>query len=58
MITDNVTKLNKGYAFLKFRDQEEALKAISEMNGFMFNGKAMKVSTAHSNNKPEVQQDN
>jgi RNA recognition motif-containing protein len=50
--------LNKGYAFLKFRDQEEALKAISEMNGFIFNGKAMKVSTAHSNNKPEVQQDN
>ena len=55
IITDTVTKLNKGYGFVKFRDQEEANRAIIEMNGFVFMGKALKVSNAHSNTKVETQ---
>lgn len=55
IITDTITKLSKGYGFVKFRDVDEAHKAIAEMNGLAFMGKPLKVSTAHSNNKVETQ---
>jgi RNA recognition motif-containing protein len=51
IITDNITKMSKGYGFVKFNNQEEAFKAIAEMNGQMFYGKPLKVSTAYLKTK-------
>ena len=51
IITDTVTKFAKGYGFARFSNTDEAMKAISEMNGFSFMGKNLKVSTAHSKAK-------
>jgi RNA recognition motif-containing protein len=51
IITDNATKLSKGYGFVKFTNNEESVKAITEMNGQMLMGKALKVSTAYMKTK-------
>jgi len=55
VITDNQTKISKGYGFVKFTNHEEAHKAIAEMNGHNFMGKNLKVSTAHLKPKEETQ---
>lgn len=51
IITDNITKVSKGYGFVKFSNQDDANKAISEMNGQMLGDKAIKVSQAFQKNK-------
>ncbi len=43
IVIDNITKLGKGYGFVKFSNQAESLKAIKEMNGKYLCGKAIKV---------------
>lgn len=40
---DDVTGKSKGYAFILFRNANEAKRAIIEMNNFMINGKQIKV---------------
>jgi len=40
---DDVTGKSKGYAFILFRNAQEAKRAIIEMNNFMINGKQIKV---------------
>lgn len=51
IITDNVTKLSKGYGFVKFTNHDEAHRAIAETNGQPFMGKSIKVSTAYMKTK-------
>lgn len=51
IITDSSTKISKGYGFIKFTNNEESVKAISEMNGQVLMGKALKVSTAYMKTK-------
>lgn len=46
IIVDPSTKISKGYGFVKFSDNSEAQRAISEMNGKQINGKTMKVGQA------------
>jgi RNA recognition motif-containing protein len=42
------TKMNKGNAFLRMRNNTEARNAISELNGKSFNGKKITVNEALS----------
>jgi RNA recognition motif-containing protein len=51
IITDGVTKVSKGYGFVKFTNSEESVRAISELNGQPFLGKTIKVSTAYLKTK-------
>jgi nucleolar protein 4 len=43
IIIDPINKNSKGYGFVKFNDQNEAQRAISEMNGKLLNGKPIKI---------------
>ena len=42
IVIDNITKLGKGYGFVKFSDQNESIKAINEMNGQYLCGRPIK----------------
>lgn len=42
IVVDNITKMGKGYGFVKFSNQEESLRAINEMNGKYFGGRPIK----------------
>ena len=42
IIIDPVNKISKGYGFVKFSDQNESQKALTEMNGTFINGKPIK----------------
>lgn len=42
IIIDPSTKVSKGYGFVKFNDPNEYQKSITEMNGKILNGKAIK----------------
>lgn len=42
IIIDPSTKISKGYGFVKFNDPKEYQKSITEMNGKILNGKAIK----------------
>jgi RNA recognition motif-containing protein len=57
IIIDPSTKISKGYGFVKFSDKSESEKAISEMNGKLIKGKAMKTGNA-SYKKNEKKQNN
>ena len=43
IVIDNITKLGKGYGFVKFSNQAESIKAINEMNGKFLCGRSIKV---------------
>eukprot|EP00930_Biecheleria_cincta_P013725 TRINITY_DN12098_c0_g1_i1.p1 TRINITY_DN12098_c0_g1~~TRINITY_DN12098_c0_g1_i1.p1 ORF type:complete len:423 (+),score=95.64 TRINITY_DN12098_c0_g1_i1:340-1608(+) len=52
VIVDSSTMLSKGFGFVRFRNQEEASAAITEMQGVMLGSKALRVKEAvgrHSN---------
>lgn len=42
IIIDPSSKISKGYGFVKFNDPKEYQRAITEMNGKILNGKAIK----------------
>ena len=42
IVIDNITKLGKGYGFVKFSNHDESIKAINEMNGKYLCGKPIK----------------
>jgi RNA recognition motif-containing protein len=42
IIIDPSTKISKGYGFVKFGDPKEYQKSITEINGKILNGKAIK----------------
>lgn len=43
IVTDNITKMSKGYGFVKFSNPAESNKAITEMNGKYLCGRPIKV---------------
>ena len=42
VIIDPINKNSKGYGFVKFSEQSEANRALTEMNGKILNGKGIK----------------
>lgn len=46
VITDRQTRRSKGFGFVTFVNEEDAKKAISEMDGKDFMGRAIKVNEA------------
>ena len=42
LVVDNITKIGKGYGFVKFSEQSESLTAINEMNGKVLCGRQIK----------------
>ena len=46
VITDRYTKRCKGFGFITFKNDEDALKAIEEGDGGELDGKTIKVSEA------------
>jgi RNA recognition motif-containing protein len=42
IIIDPSSKISKGYGFVKFNDPKEYQRAVTEMNGKILNGKAIK----------------
>lgn len=43
VICDSMSRVSKGYGFVKFKDQEEANRAVTEMNGKVLNGRRIRV---------------
>lgn len=43
IICDPLTRISKGYGFVKFKSNEEANKAVKEMNGFVLEGKPIRI---------------
>lgn len=50
IITDRDTGRSKGFGFVEMSDKNEAIKAISKLNGQEVNGRQLKVNEA--NQKP------
>ncbi|CAO2842558.1 unnamed protein product [Amaranthus hypochondriacus] len=48
VMRDKLTGKNKGYGFVHFRDENEKIRAMSEMNGAMCLGRAMRIAEAVS----------
>ena len=46
LITDKYSGSSRGFGFVEMNDVKEATQAIEEMNGFMLNGKPLKVNAA------------
>ena len=46
VITDRETRRSRGFGFVEFGSEEEAKKAISEMNGKPVNGRNINVNEA------------
>jgi cold-inducible RNA-binding protein len=46
LVTDKYSGQSRGFAFAEFNDDQEAAQAISEMNGFMLDGKDLRVNEA------------
>ena len=46
IIIEPSTKISKGYGFVTFSDEKEKEKALSEMNGKVLKGKAIKTGNA------------
>ncbi|KAL8166955.1 hypothetical protein V2J09_008454 [Rumex salicifolius] len=55
VITDHATGRSKGYGFVKFGDETEQLRAMSEMNGMFCSSRPMRIGPA-ANKKPVVVQ--
>lgn len=43
IICDPYTRISKGYGFIKFKNQEDANRAVTEMNGKLLNSKRIRV---------------
>ena len=46
LIIDRETQRSKGFGFVEFDSKEEAMQAITDLNGKDFNGKALVVNEA------------
>lgn len=44
VIEDKTTKESKGYGFVKFQKLDDAMRAVTAMNGFAIGNKRLKVS--------------
>ena len=56
LVKDAVTKKKKGYGFVTFGDQNEADRAISEMNGTILMGKKIKTNKSFTKNSLKTHQ--
>ncbi|KAH3674332.1 hypothetical protein WICMUC_003404 [Wickerhamomyces mucosus] len=54
IMTDNVTGLSKGYGFVRFINEVDQQRALVEMQGIIFNGRPIRVSTAAPKHKPQL----
>ncbi|KAF6169220.1 hypothetical protein GIB67_013650 [Kingdonia uniflora] len=58
IITDRVSERSKGFGFVTFASEDEAEKAIAEMNGKVLNGRTVFVDTAkpttHAENRMPI----
>ena len=50
---DRETGKPKGYGFCEYKDQETALSAMRNLNGFELNGRALRVDSAASEKNRE-----
>ena len=48
LVFDRETGKPKGYGFCEYKDQETALSAIRNLNGYELNGRALRVDSAAS----------
>ncbi|MCS6893721.1 MAG: 30S ribosomal protein S18 [Deltaproteobacteria bacterium] len=48
LVVDQKTKLPKGFGFAEFEQDEDGLKVIEELNGYVLNGKPLKISEDRS----------
>ncbi|XP_078157296.1 small RNA-binding protein 11, chloroplastic-like [Carex rostrata] len=55
LVMDQATNKPKGFGFVKFASEEEAQKAIAEMNGKVLNGRVIYVEKAKTTTKPTCQ---
>lgn len=51
IMTDPVTNTSRGYGFVRFSDESEMLRALTEMQGFYCGSRPMRISTATPKNK-------
>ncbi len=47
VIVDQQTHRSKGFGFITFEDNNDALTAIAEMNGAMLNGRPLRIGEAN-----------
>lgn len=53
LVYDRETGKPKGYGFCEYKDQETALSAMRNLNGYEFNGRALRVDNATSEKSKE-----
>ena len=53
LVFDRETGKPKGYGFCEYKDQETALSAIRNLNGYELNGRALRVDSAASEKNRE-----
>lgn len=51
IMTDPVTNTSRGYGFVRFSDESEMQRALTEMQGFYCGSRPMRISTATPKNK-------
>lgn len=51
VVTDRVTGRTKGYGFVRFGDEGEQLRAMTEMNGMLCSTRAMRIGPAANKQK-------
>ncbi|MGD7361251.1 hypothetical protein ACQCQ5_27435, partial [Ralstonia pseudosolanacearum] len=56
VVTDRLTGRSKGYGFVKFADETEQVRAMTEMNGMYCSTRAMRIGPATNKKNADVQQ--
>uniref|UniRef100_A0A7N0UE88 RRM domain-containing protein n=2 Tax=Kalanchoe fedtschenkoi TaxID=63787 RepID=A0A7N0UE88_KALFE len=56
VVTDKLTGRTKGYGFVKFGDESEQQRAMTEMNGQLCSSRPMRIGAAANKNTPTGQQ--
>ncbi|KXS13182.1 RNA-binding domain-containing protein [Gonapodya prolifera JEL478] len=51
VVTDPLTNASRGYGFVRFRDENEQMRALNEMQGVFCGSRAMRISMATPKNK-------
>ena len=54
IIKDKFNGRSRGYGFVEFSTEEEALKAIEKMNGVEFEGRKLRVNTAQEKRRDQT----
>ncbi|ODQ68248.1 RNA-binding domain-containing protein, partial [Nadsonia fulvescens var. elongata DSM 6958] len=52
IMVDSATNLSKGYGFVRFADEADMQHALTEMQGFYFNGRPLRISNAQGHGGP------